>query len=78
LRTFVFAGNIPKIPLSPGQQLNEEKRFAAAHDALVEKRNAAQAAARKKTPIDPLWLCASLNAAMPKDTVYIDEVTTQL
>ena len=52
------------------------KELAAAHDALVEKRNAAQAAARKKTPIDPVWLCASLNAAMPKDTIYIDEVTT--
>ena len=52
------------------------KELAAAHDALVEKRNAAQAAARKKTPIDPVWLCASLNAVMPKDTIYIDEVTT--
>ena len=52
------------------------KEFAAAHDALVEKRNAAQAAAQKKTPIDPMWLCASLNAVMPKDTIYIDEVTT--
>jgi thiamine pyrophosphate-dependent acetolactate synthase large subunit-like protein len=52
------------------------KELAAAHDALVEKRNAAQATARKKTPIDPVWLCASLNAVMPKDTIYIDEVTT--
>jgi acetolactate synthase-1/2/3 large subunit len=23
-----------------------------------------------------VWLCASLNAVMPKDTIYIDEVTT--
>jgi thiamine pyrophosphate-dependent acetolactate synthase large subunit-like protein len=52
------------------------KELAVAHDAFVEKRNAAQAAARKKTPIDPVWLCASLNAVMPKDTIYIDEVTT--
>ena len=52
------------------------KELAAAHEAMVEKRNAAQAAARKKTPIDPVWLCASLNAVMPKDTIYIDEVTT--
>ena len=52
------------------------KELAAAHDALVEKRNAAQAAARKTTPIDPVWLCASLNAVLPKDTIYIDEVTT--
>jgi len=52
------------------------KEFAAAHDALVEKNRAAQATARKKTPIDPVWLCASLNAVLPKDTIYIDEVTT--
>ena len=52
------------------------KELASAHEALVEKRNATQAAARKKTPIDPVWLCASLNAVMPKDTIYIDEVTT--
>jgi acetolactate synthase-1/2/3 large subunit len=52
------------------------KELAAAHDAWAEKRNAAEAAARKKTPIDPVWLCASLNAVMPKDAIYIDEVTT--
>jgi acetolactate synthase-1/2/3 large subunit len=52
------------------------KDLAAAHDALIQKRNAAQAAARKKTPIDPVWVCATLNAVMPKDSIYIDEVTT--
>jgi acetolactate synthase I/II/III large subunit len=52
------------------------KQLSAAHDAIVEKRNAAQAAARKKTPIDPVWVCAALNAVMPKDSIYIDEVTT--
>ncbi len=52
------------------------KELAAAHDAMIKKRNAAQAEARKKTPIDPVWLCASLNAVMPKDAIYIDEVTT--
>lgn len=51
------------------------KEFAAAHDAMIEKRDAQQAEARKKTPIDPAWLCASLNAVMPDDTIYIDEVT---
>jgi thiamine pyrophosphate-dependent acetolactate synthase large subunit-like protein len=52
------------------------KDLAAAHDSLVEKRNAAQAAARKKTPIDPVWVCAALNSVMPEDAIYIDEVTT--
>ncbi len=52
------------------------KELAVAHAALVEKNSAAQAAARKKTPIDPVWLCASLNAALPDNPIYIDEVTT--
>jgi thiamine pyrophosphate-dependent acetolactate synthase large subunit-like protein len=51
-------------------------RLTAAHDAMMEKRRARQAAARKKTPIDPVWLCASLSAALPDDAIYIDEVTT--
>jgi len=52
------------------------KELAAAHGAMIEKRDAQQAEARRKTPIDPAWLCASLNAVMPDDTIYIDEVTT--
>ena len=52
------------------------KELAAAHAALAEKNSAAQAAARKKTPIDPVWLCASLNTVMPDNAIYIDEVTT--
>jgi len=51
------------------------KKLAAAHDAMIEKRNLQQAAARKKTPIEPVWLCASLNAALPDNTIYVDEVT---
>jgi acetolactate synthase-1/2/3 large subunit len=52
------------------------KDLAVAHDAMIEKRDAQQAEARRKTPIDPAWLCASLNTVMPDDTIYIDEVTT--
>ena len=51
-------------------------KLTASHDALMEKRRAQQAAARKKTPIDPVWLCAALSEALPDDTIYIDEVTT--
>jgi len=51
-------------------------KLTAAHDALIEKRSARQNAARKKTPIDPVWLCAALSDALPDDTIYIDEVTT--
>jgi acetolactate synthase-1/2/3 large subunit len=61
----------------PDKAIVEERRkeLAAAHDALVKKRDAQQAEARRKTPIDPVWLCASLNAVMPDNTIYIDEVT---
>jgi acetolactate synthase-1/2/3 large subunit len=52
------------------------KELAAAHDKMIERRNAQQAEARNKTPIDPVWLCASLNAVMPDNAIYIDEVTT--
>jgi acetolactate synthase-1/2/3 large subunit len=52
------------------------KKLTASHDALVEKRRAQHAAARKKTPIDPVWLCAALSDTLPDDTIYIDEVTT--
>jgi len=52
------------------------KELTATHAAMIEKRNMQHAAARKKSPIDPVWLCASLNAVLPEDTIYIDEVTT--
>jgi thiamine pyrophosphate-dependent acetolactate synthase large subunit-like protein len=71
LRDLADAGTVDKSSVEARRQ-----ELAAAHDALVEKRNAAQAAAGKKTPIDPVWVCASLNAVMPKDAIYIDEVTT--
>ena len=51
-------------------------KLTASHDALMEKRRAQQAVARKKTPIDPVWLCAALSDTLPDDTIYIDEVTT--
>jgi acetolactate synthase I/II/III large subunit len=51
-------------------------RLTASHDELASQRKAQQAAARKKAPIDPVWLCAALNEAMPDDTIYLDEVTT--
>ena len=51
-------------------------KLTASHDALMEKRRAQQTAARKKTPIDPVWLCAALSDTLPDDTIYIDEVTT--
>jgi thiamine pyrophosphate-dependent acetolactate synthase large subunit-like protein len=71
LRDLANAATVDKIAVEA-----RRKEVAAAHNALIEKTNAAQAAARKKTPIDPVWVCAALNAVMPKDAIYIDEVTT--
>ncbi len=56
-----------------------EKRRAAlakSHDALMAKRAAEHARARKQEKIHPIWLCACLGEVMPKGTTYIDEVTT--
>ncbi len=52
------------------------KRHAATHDELHAKLRATEEEARKKTPIDPIWLCAALGKVMPPGTSYIDEVTT--
>ena len=52
------------------------RKLAASHDALAEKKKAQHAEARKKTPIDPVWLCAALGEVMPQDAIYVDEVTT--
>ena len=51
-------------------------RLAEAHGRLQQRKRAQQAEARKKTPIDPVWLCAALGEAMPRGTIYVDEVTT--
>jgi thiamine pyrophosphate-dependent acetolactate synthase large subunit-like protein len=51
-------------------------KLTEAHDALAAQRRAEQAEARKKTPIDPVWLCGALGQTMPEDTIYIDEVTS--
>lgn len=51
-------------------------RYAAKHEAIEAKYREREVAARKKTPIDPVWLCAALSETLPDDTVYIDEVTT--
>jgi acetolactate synthase-1/2/3 large subunit len=51
-------------------------RLAAAHEKLVEGYRAAEAAARAKRPIDPVWLCAALADTLPKDAIFVEETTT--
>jgi thiamine pyrophosphate-dependent acetolactate synthase large subunit-like protein len=55
---------------------NRRSRLAGSHDELMAKKTALYEEARKKTPVDPVWLCACLAEVMPSGTAYIDEVTT--
>lgn len=50
--------------------------WTAEHNRQEESRLAAAAAARSRRPIDPAWLCAAVNAAMPADAVFVEEVTS--
>lgn len=51
-------------------------RLAAAHAKLVDGYRSAEAAARTKRPIDPVWLCAALGETLPKDAIFVEETTT--
>jgi len=51
-------------------------RLSDSHESMMAARRTRQEEARKKTPIDPVWVCAALNNVMPDGTAYIDEVTT--
>jgi thiamine pyrophosphate-dependent acetolactate synthase large subunit-like protein len=51
-------------------------KLTEAHEALAEQRRNERAEARKKSPIDPVWLCGALSETLPDDTIYIDEVTS--
>lgn len=51
-------------------------RLAAAHEALVARKRALYDDVKRKSPIDPVGLCATLSEVMPDDAVYIDDVTT--
>ncbi|MBI2316728.1 MAG: thiamine pyrophosphate-binding protein, partial [Betaproteobacteria bacterium] len=56
-----------------GKIAERRARHEQRHRALDEARLASVAAAKKKRPIDPVWLCAALGEALPADTVYVDE-----
>ena len=51
-------------------------RWRTAHDNLHVKLRTAQAEARDKSPIDPIWLCAALGETLPDNAVYVDETIT--
>jgi len=62
--------------VNPATIEDRRARHAAAHKKLDQARLAAVAAAKKKHPIDPAWLCAALGNALPADTCYVDETIT--
>ena len=51
-------------------------RWEAEHNKITESIQAEVAAAKTKSPIDPVWLCAALNEVMPKDVIYSEETTS--
>ncbi len=55
---------------------NRRSKLARSHDELMAKKAVLYQEARKKTPVDPVWLCACLGEVMPRGTAYVDEVTT--
>ncbi len=63
------AGNASKIA-------ERRSRWEAEHNKITESIQAEQAAAKTKSPIDPVWLCAALNEVMPKDVIYSEETTS--
>lgn len=51
-------------------------RLIESHTAIQKENRAIQTKARKQSPIDQVWLTASLNEVMPDNTIYVDEVTS--
>ena len=51
-------------------------RWEAEHNQLQESNRQAVEEAKTKQPIDPVWLCAAVNQVMPKDTIFVEEVTS--
>ena len=68
--------------LRPAAARNQEAiagrlaRIAAEHRRMAAGRQDAELDAAARRPIDPVTLCAAINAALPDDAVYVDEVTT--
>ena len=51
-------------------------RWSAAHDRLRESDRATVAEVANNSPIHPIALSAALGAALPDDTIYVDETIT--
>ncbi len=51
-------------------------RHAARHEKLASAARAAVDQARTHRPIDPIWVVATLNEALPDDAIYVDETIT--
>jgi acetolactate synthase-1/2/3 large subunit len=60
----------------PAAVAKRRARHAAAHRKLDDARLSTVAAAKRKRPIDPVWLAAALGEALPAETTYVDETVT--
>ncbi len=52
--------------------------YEAEHKKMYEGYRSATEAAKDKTPIDPAWLCTTLNEVIPEEAVYIEETITHI
>jgi acetolactate synthase-1/2/3 large subunit len=58
-------------------QFDERRaRWRTAHDSFLSGLRDVEAKAPRTGPVDPLILCEQLRAAMPLDTIYVDETVT--
>jgi len=74
LETLTAAVKAAKV--DPAAIADRLARHTASHKKLDDSRLTAVQDAKKKKPIDPVWLCAAMAEALPQDTIYVDETVT--
>ncbi len=66
----------PHATESQAEIQERRKHWETEHNKLQDGYRAAAAAAKAKSTIDPVWLCAAISEVMPEDTVYAEETTS--
>jgi acetolactate synthase-1/2/3 large subunit len=74
LETLTAAVRAAKV--DPAMVADRLARHTAAHKKLDDARLTAVEDAKKKNPVDPVWLCAAMAEALPQDAIYVDETVT--
>ena len=61
--------------INVGEVKDRRTRWEAEHNALYEGYRSAALATKDDKPIDPLWLCETLNEVIPENATYVGETT---